>query len=292
MLQYLVWQVQANVAKLPSGQAGASEAALAQKLLAIVRAAAASEALGPDEREWCRRMQRACGGVLGTGPTGAAGAAGAASGSGGPVFGMAPPAALVAAAAAAASRPVLPGGYNAVAGFSALGFGGKGDGESSSDDERPARGVRRPAAAAAAVDGASSDASSDYGGRGAAGASDDDDGEGSKGGESEEDSGSEEEEQEVEEPGVSAAASGLSSDPQAMIGAWGYPFGGPRSSTLFISRRSRRHRMLHRQLAAAFADLKVWACVGVCLCMCTRDGAVACEHVGQHSLECSLPLPQ
>jgi hypothetical protein len=56
VLQYLVWQVQAQAAKNPSAQAGPTEAAVAQKLAGIVRAAAASEALGPDQREWCRRV--------------------------------------------------------------------------------------------------------------------------------------------------------------------------------------------------------------------------------------------
>lgn len=36
---------------------------------------------------------------------------------------------------------------------------------------------------------------------------------------------------------------------------WGYPFTGPRSQTLFISRRSRRHRLFKWHLALAMANL-------------------------------------
>jgi hypothetical protein len=54
-------------------------------------------------------------------------AAGGVSGggaAGGPVFGMAPPPSA-AGAAAAGGKGALPGGYNPVAGFAALGFGGR-----------------------------------------------------------------------------------------------------------------------------------------------------------------------
>jgi hypothetical protein len=44
--------------------------------------------------------------------------------------------------------------------------------------------------------------------------------------------------------------------PEASSGAWGYPFGGPRVNTLFISRRSRRHRLLKWQLATAMASMR------------------------------------
>ncbi len=38
---------------------------------------------------------------------------------------------------------------------------------------------------------------------------------------------------------------------------WGYPLGGPRSSVLFSSRRSRRHRLLARQLQTAMTQLRL-----------------------------------
>jgi hypothetical protein len=88
---------------------------------------------GVDAREWCKRMKQTLGAILdplGTG-LGAHTAAGAAAAVGGPAFAIAPPAPTSAAGAKAAQ---LPGGYNAVAGFSALGFGGGSSSDDSDDD--------------------------------------------------------------------------------------------------------------------------------------------------------------
>ncbi|KAF8065439.1 hypothetical protein HT031_003040 [Scenedesmus sp. PABB004] len=137
VLQYLVWVVQATLAAGPGGPgvpAGPAEAVLARKLLDLVRAAGGAEGAGVDVREWCRRMARTLGALLD--PSGAgggtAGGGGGGGGAGGPAFAMAAPAP---GAGASGKGGALPGGYNAVAGFSALGFGG---GDSSSDDDAPA----------------------------------------------------------------------------------------------------------------------------------------------------------
>jgi hypothetical protein len=96
---------------------------------------------GVDAREWCKRMGRTLGAILdplGT-ALGAHTAAGAAAAVGGPAFAIAPPAATSGAGAKAAQ---LPGGYNAVAGFSALGFGGGSSSDDSDDDAELSRMTR------------------------------------------------------------------------------------------------------------------------------------------------------
>ncbi len=197
--------------------------------------------VGVDLREWCRRMVRTLNAIIEPAAAGASNAQGGprTSGPGGYAFTL--QSAGGAAAAAAPGRAPLPGGYNPVAGFNALGFGGGGSSSSSSsgkadgdDDGSSSDGNRGKATAnggAAKVEGASDD----------------------------EDAAAEKLKKEEKERAAAAAKAaahlGLASEPQGMVGAWGYPFGGPRSNTLFISRRSRRHRQLHRQLSAAFANL-------------------------------------
>lgn len=94
---------------------------------------------GVDAREWCKRMGRTLAAILdplGTGHTAAAGAPAA----GGPAFAIGPPPTTSGAGAKAAQ---LPGGYNAVAGFSALGFGGGSSSDESSGDESEVRRMTR-----------------------------------------------------------------------------------------------------------------------------------------------------
>lgn len=103
-------------------------------------ATAPARTTGVDAREWCKRMGRTLAAILdplGTGHTAAAGAAAAA---GGPAFAIAPPPTTSGAGAKAAQ---LPGGYNAVAGFSALGFGGGSSSDESSGDESEVRRMTR-----------------------------------------------------------------------------------------------------------------------------------------------------
>jgi hypothetical protein len=263
------------------------------------------------------------------------GTAAAGTAAAGPAFAMLPPAGATGAAAKGAQ---LPGGYNAVAGFSALGFGG-GTSSDDSEDESEVRRMTREqrlqrklgldggkrgkkgGKAAAAAGGSSADDDDDA----AASSSSSDDesaesegGASSSGDESSPDplGGSSDEEGADGAPvaanpfsagaaaaaavAATAAAAAAASKPagghqrrkqrdpakaaaraarkaakaahkaalararaesvavgapDSASGVWGYPFGGPRSQTLFISRRSRRHRLFKWHLALAMANL-------------------------------------
>lgn len=248
---------------------------------------------GVDLKEWCRRISRALSSAAdhdaGLAHHGAGGAAAA-----GPTFAIAAP-------APQSRGGTLPGGYNAVAGFNALGFGGgssddsdsaaggggdssgtdnafhdKGsssgsssDGESSDSDgssgssSSSGGAARRGPGQAPAVAGGSSSDDSDAGRRersnAAHGASS-----GGAGGSKKEGALSPRatarakrkaaKEKEAEDI---ARRNLIVGNPEASSGAWGYPFTGPRARTLFISRRSRRHRLMRWHLAAALAANRV-----------------------------------
>jgi hypothetical protein len=187
------------------------------------------------------------------------------TGAGGPAFSIAPP--------ATQAKGALPGGYNAVAGFNALGFGG--GGSSSDDDDSSSAAPSSPAsggsdseasAKSGSTDGDATSTESDY-------ASSDD---GSTAGDGTRHSAAAaagtgglaagkaltpgaaararrkaEKEKLREEV---ARANLVVGNPEASSGAWGYPFTGPRARTLFISRRSRRHRLMRWHLAAALSS--------------------------------------
>jgi hypothetical protein len=217
-----------------------------------------------------------------------------------------------------AAKAALPSGYNAVAGFSALGFGG---GDSSDDEDDGPAGLSREELLKRRLGlsgGGGSGRKKGSATRRTADSSNDDDGAGSSSSSSGDESSS------SSSSGGSDAAAGGSSDsdtggpvlhnplsglqlggqtnadgqtntvsltggglagkerraqrraakaakrarearaaaamvavgaPDAASGVWGYPFGGPRSATLFISRRSRRHRLFKWQLAMAMANV-------------------------------------
>ncbi|KAI8464574.1 MAG: hypothetical protein J3K34DRAFT_114028 [Monoraphidium minutum] len=281
VLQYLSWVVQANAhRKGISAAAGPAEAALARRLLDVVRAAGAAEATGVDLKEWCRRISRTLSAAaeLDT----AHGQHGHTSGgaAGGPTFNVAPP--------PAPGRGALPGGYNAVAGFNALGFGGGGSSSSSSDDDSggagggadssgsddafhdgdDARSGSSEGSSGSDDSGSGSDSSSDASRKGGArpppgGSSDESDAGparhasagGAKGGPASPRAAARARRKaaKAREREEVARRNLLVGNPEASSGAWGYPFTGPRARTLFISRRSRRHRLMRWHLAAALA---------------------------------------
>jgi hypothetical protein len=247
-------------------------------------------------------------------PAAAATSGVAAAHAGGPAFAMAPP---PPSSGPGAAKAALPSGYNAVAGFSALGYGG-GD---SSDDEndgpaglsreerlkrrlglsggggsgRKKGGVNRCTADSSSDDdgavssssssGDESSSSSSSSSDAAAGGSFDSDTGGPAlhnplsglqlGGQTNADgqtnivsltggglAGKERRAQRRAAKAAkrarearAAAAMVAVGAPDAASGVWGYPFGGPRSATLFISRRSRRHRLFKWQLAMAMANV-------------------------------------
>ncbi|GBF90113.1 hypothetical protein Rsub_02821 [Raphidocelis subcapitata] len=249
VLQYLAWVVQANAQRRGvDGKAGPAEVALAKRLLDVVKAAGAAEATGVDLKEWCRRMSRSLAAAAEQEAANAP-AAHAHAGAGGPAF--------VVAAPTAPGRGALPGGYNAVAGFSALGFGG---GDSSSDDDSASEqsAASNSSAADAAVGGPHSsddDTDSSASSRRSSGdgttAAPGDDGalKSLQAAARIKRKAAREREREVV-----ARSNLLVGNPEASSGAWGYPFSGPRARTLFISRRSRRHRLMRWHLAAALAE--------------------------------------
>lgn len=99
---------------------------------------------GVDVRDWCKRMVHTLGAILdplGTGSSSHTAAGAAAAAAGGPAFAILPPAAAVSGPGAKAAH--LPGGYNAVAGFSALGFGGGSSSDEGSEDEGEVRRMTR-----------------------------------------------------------------------------------------------------------------------------------------------------
>lgn len=261
-------------------------------------------------REWCKRMARALAALTDPGSTATAGVA--AAHAGGPAFGMSPPP-PPSSGPGAAAKGALPSGYNAVAGFSALGFGG---GDISSDEEDNVAGLSREERLKRKVGlskgGGSSgrkqhqDSSDDEGGLSsddAASSSSDDGSSGGNDSDSDALGGSSGDSDAGEHlpnplsslkldgqlPGQSGQPSGLTGAvstakhrraqrkaakaakkarearaeaaalvvgaPDSASGVWGYPFGGPRSQTLFISRRSRRHRLFKWQLAMAMANV-------------------------------------
>jgi hypothetical protein len=184
------------------------------------------------------------------------------TGAGGPAFSIAAP--------AAQANRTLPGGYNAVAGFNALGFGGGG---SSSDGDDGS-------SSAAGGSSSGSDASDDSdGGEGSKHGGSDEDSDGSS---SSSDGSGKDHPHRRHHHGHDAPKDGdqspraarrarreaarerereevarrnlLVGNPEASSGAWGYPFTGPRARTLFISRRNRRHRLMRWHLAAALAS--------------------------------------
>ncbi|WIA16763.1 hypothetical protein OEZ85_013414 [Tetradesmus obliquus] len=326
VLQYLAWVVQASCAAsaaaaaaaavqssstaangAAAAAAGPAEAVLARKLLELVKAVGAQDAAGVDTREWCKRMVRMLSAAADPAAAAAAGSGVAAAHAGGPAFAMAPP---PPSSGPGAAKAALPSGYNAVAGFSALGFGG---GDSSDDeDEGPAglsreeRLKRRLGLSKSGGGGGGSGRRRGGGNRHTADSSSDDD---DNDAESSSSSSSSDESSKNGGSSGSDAAAGGSSDsdaggpalhnplsglqlggqsnnadgqtnamtgggiagkerraqrraakaakkarkaraaaatfavgaPDVASGVWGYPFGGPRSATLFISRRSRRH---------------------------------------------------
>ena len=176
---------------------------------------------------------------------------------GGPAFAIAAP--------PTQARGALPGGYNAVAGFNALGCGGGGsdddsDAASSSDGESSdwAAGARRSASNGSSnASGTNADARSSSGSSSTGSASDD-------GAPPEDTTGAVRQSPKAAARAKRRAAKAREAEevaqrnlvvgnPEASSGAWGYPFTGPRSRTLFISRRSRRHRLMRWHLAAALA---------------------------------------
>ncbi|KAF6259723.1 hypothetical protein COO60DRAFT_981413 [Scenedesmus sp. NREL 46B-D3] len=335
VLQYLAWVVQASIAastaaaaaaaatgpgsgaaaSAAAAAAGPAEGVLARKLLDLVRAVGAQEAAGVDMREWCKRMARMLSAAAGD-PAGAAAAgAAAAAHAGGPAYAMTPP---PPSSGPGAAKAALPSGYNAVAGFSALGYGG-GDSSDEEDEgtavlsreERLKRRLglsgggsgrrkgslkRRTDDSSSSDDGVtssgsssgddSSSSSSNSGSSGsdaAAGGSSDSDAGGpalhnplsglqlgsqtnadgqtdsltggglaGRGRRAQRRAAKAAKRAREARAAVAAAAVGA---PDAASGVWGYPFGGPRSATLFISRRSRRHRLFKWQLAMAMANV-------------------------------------
>lgn len=170
------------------------------------------------------------------------------AGAGGPAFAIAAP--------AAPSHGALPGGYNAVAGFNALGFGGGG---SSSDDSGSEQGADSDSVSADAAGGGPPSSSGDddtdssassrrNSGDGAAAAP------GGEGPLQSPQAGARDKRKAARERDAIARSNLLVGNPEASSGAWGYPFTGPRARTLFISRRSRRHRLMRWHLAAALAE--------------------------------------
>jgi hypothetical protein len=230
----------------------------------------------------------------------------------------------------------LPTGYNAVAGFSALGFGG---GDSSSDEEdggtaglsREQRLQRKLGLAGSkgakakqsdtlsdeeedeqSLGGDSASSKADSSGESSSSSDESDSAPGAAGGSSDEEDGGQQQKQQQHNPlaGIAAAAAAAAATsssttnhhhgrkqerkeqkkaakaarkmlearaealalmvgaPATASGIWGYPFSGPRSQTLFISKRSRRHRLFKWQLALALANVAEdnsssgWAGVG------------------------------
>ena len=272
VLQYLAWTVQAAAAAAgarrggATAHAGPAEAALARRLLDVVKAAGAAEATGADLKEWTRRMARALAAAAEQDGGNAAG--GARAGAGGPAFTVAAP------AAPAAGK--LPGGYNAVAGFNALGFGGGGSSSDDDSDSDSDGGSDSDSDAA----GSSSDSDGSKGNSGSGSERDSSSGSSSDAG-GNNDSGSSSDapaEEAVKSPRSAARARRKAErarereavaranltvgNPEASSGAWGYPFTGPRARTLFISRRSRRHRLMRWHLAAALAASEAEATAG------------------------------
>eukprot|EP00775_Hariotina_reticulata_P003868 gene3868-4123_t len=270
VLQYLVWVVQSQLAASAAGPGvppGPAEAVLAKKLLDLVKAIAASDS---------------------------------------------------AATGAAAKAAALPSGYNAVAGFSALGFGG---GDSSDEEDEGAVGLSREQrlqrklglagskgskgkksasssedeeedGQSSGDDSASSKADSSDESSSSSGDESDSPVEAAAGGSSDEEDG-QQRQQRQQRPnplaGIAAAAAAAAATsssamkhrhsrkqdrkeqkkaakaarkalearaearalmvgaPDSASGIWGYPFSGPRSQTLFISRRSRRHRLFNAE---------------------------------------------
>lgn len=257
VLQYLSWVVQANTRQKEAGApSGPAEAALAKRLLEIVKAAGAAEATGVDLKEWCRRISRSLSAV--DQETTAYGQGQAPGGVGGPAFSMPQP--------PTQAKGALPGGYNPVAGFNALGFGGGG---SSSDDDSDVGSSssdpserRQSGSSSGEHDGIDSSSSSS-----SSVSSDDSSGDsdaephnthhhhGSKEGaqsphteaKAKRVAAKQKEKDEVARRNLLVGA------PEASSGAWGYPFTGPRARTLFISRRNRRHRLMRWHLATAMA---------------------------------------
>jgi hypothetical protein len=274
-----------------------------------------SHPAGVDVRDWCKRMAR----MLSTAadPAAAASSGVAAAHAGGPAFAMAPP---PPSSGPGAAKAALPSGYNAVAGFSALGYGG---GDSSDDEDDGPAGLsreerlkrrlglsgaggsgrkkaglnRRTADSSSDEDGAASSSSSS--GNESSSSSGSSGSDAAAGGSSDSDTGGPalhnplsglqlagqtNADGQTESNSVSLTGGGLAGKdrraqrraakaakkarearaaaamvavgaPDAASGVWGYPFGGPRSATLFISRRSRRHRLFKWQLAMAMANV-------------------------------------
>lgn len=182
---------------------------------------------------------------------------------GGPAFTIAAP--------PAANRGTLPGGYNAVAGFSALGFGGGGSSDDDSDsggrrgdDSSDWAGGRRSSSGSgsggngASTSGSDSDSSSDAGAPRAGGAT----GAAAAATDPRKAARAKRRVARAREAEEVARRNLTVGNPEASSGAWGYPFTGPRSRTLFISRRSRRHRLLRWHLAAALAASEAEAGAG------------------------------
>ena len=236
-------------------------------------------ATGVDLREWCRRISRTLNAILD--PAGAAGASGT-LGAKGPAYGAptAPPPKQVNAATS------VTGAYNAVAGFQAFTLAGDRSSSSDSDSNGAKEGDGFGSSSSSeGEDGGSSSGAEADGSDVDGGSSSGEEGNGKAWSVADSDDSDQVASGTTAE--VTAAAGGASGQaktkqskkkrkkqgdkekkpkgpdpnvvvgcPEASSGAWGYPFGGPRVNTLFISRRSRRHRLLKWQLATAMASMR------------------------------------
>jgi len=277
VLQYLSWVVQANAQrKDKASKPGPAEVALAKRLLEVVKTAGAAEATGVDLKEWCRRIGRSLSSAAEQ--EAAHGHSLVHTGAGGPAFSIAAP--------PTQGKGVLQGGYNAVAGFNALGFGGGGsssdDDDDDDDDDDSGAGGQDDSSDSdmdAEEDGSDASRGDEEVGESSDSSSDDSDKDhhttervshhhhhhdAKKEGDqspratrrAKKQAAKEREREEI------ARSNLLVGNPDASSGAWGYPFTGPRARTLFISRRSRRHRLMRWHLAAALANSRAEAGAG------------------------------